>query len=269
MLRSLWIKLPTIVAAIAAFVALEGPLAWVAAAGTMTLGISVLMLLVMHPNSSAWVETLWRAPRAAASDAVALTFDDGPDPRSTPAILDTLSSQELRAAFFVVGERARAHPELIARIHEEGHLVCNHTDSHEMLFHFRLWGPAQRELRACEDTIAEVVGVRPAFFRSPQGAKNPALGDVIRAEGLTAVGWQVRGFDAMGADADTIATRVTKGARPGGVIMLHDGGGFGGSEDRTPTAEALPEIIERLRNRGLRFRRLDELLEREAYLSTR
>ena len=267
MLRSLWIKLPTLVAAAMTFVWLDGALAWAAAFGIVTLGMGILMLLVMHPNSSAWTRTLWRAP--GESDAVALTFDDGPDPRSTPKILEILEAEGLRAAFFVVGERVRAHPELVARLHEAGHLVCNHTDSHEMLFHFRRWGPARRELRACSDAIAEVIGERPAFFRSPQGAKNPALGDVVRSEGLTAIGWQVRGLDAMGADAETISTRVTEGTRPGGVIMLHDGGGFGGKEDRTPTVDALPRIISRLKERGLRFRRLDELIEREPYAASR
>ena len=266
-LRSLWIKIPTLALAVAAFVALDGWLAYLAAFGILGLGVALIMALVVHPNSSAWTKTLWRAPHG--TNAVALTFDDGPDPRSTPAILEVLEAKGLRAAFFVVGERVRQHPELVARLHEAGHLVCNHTDSHEMLFHFRLWGPARRELRACGDAIASVIGRRPAFFRSPQGLKNPALGDVVSGEGLTAIGWQVRGLDAMGADADTIAKRITRGARPGGIIMLHDGGGFGGREDRTPTIEALPRIIDELTERGLSFRRLDELIEREPYLASR
>lgn len=236
-----------------------------AAGAILFVGSALLLAVVFHPNARLWAPTLWRAPRDTTH--VALSFDDGPDPASTPEILRILAEHDVRAAFFVVGERARAHPEMVQALHRAGHIVCNHSDTHANSFHFRLWEPVRRELRACNETIAALIGQEPTLFRSPQGIKNPALGDVLREMDLTAVGWQVRGLDSLGGDASTVERRVVRGARPGGVIMLHDGGGFGGSSDRSATIEALPRIIDGLRARGLEFARLDELLEVAPYRS--
>lgn len=263
MLRSLWIKIPTVVLAVTAFVALDGALGVAVAAAITVAGVGLVGWLTAHPNSSVWVRTLWKAP--SQTDAVALTFDDGPDPRSTPEIARILSERGIRGTFFVVGDRVRAHPDIVEALHAEGHLVANHSDTHANSFHFRLWSGFRRELEACNRAIRERIGVEPALFRAPQGIKNPALCDVLRQLELTPVGWQVRGLDSMSGDADAIARRVLDGAKPGGVIMLHDGGGFGGLEDRTATLEALPRIIDGLEARGLRFVRLDELLELEPY----
>lgn len=263
MLRSLWIKIPTVVGAVAAAWWLDGVAAVVVPVLIGLAGTAALLRFVLHPNASVWTKTVWRAP--GDSDAVALTFDDGPDPSLTPEILRVLDEHGVRAAFFVVGEAAREHPEYLARIHEAGHLVCNHTDTHGMDFHFRLWGPIRRELRACNDAIAAVIRKQPTFFRAPQGHKNPALCDVLNQMDMTAVGWQVRGLDSITADARIVADRILRGVEPGGVIQLHDGSGYGGRAQRRATVEALPAIIDGVRERGLRFARLDELVGQEPY----
>lgn len=267
MLRSLWIKIPALVLAAAALFGLEGTLGVAVCAGILAASSAVLLATVLHPNSSLWAKTLWRAPQP--TNAVALTFDDGPDPKATLQIARILKEHQVPAAFFVVGERARKHPELVAKIDEAGHLVCNHTDTHTLRFHFSLWGTFRRELRACSEAIASVIGKHPTLFRAPQGHKNPALGDVLGELDMTAVGWQVRGLDSVGGDARAIERRVVQGAQPGGVIMLHDGTGYGGRLDRSATIEALPRIIDGLRAKGLRFARLDELLELEPYRAAR
>jgi peptidoglycan/xylan/chitin deacetylase (PgdA/CDA1 family) len=263
MLRSLWIKLPALALAAAAIGVFDGAAGFLVAAGILLAAAALLMAIVFDVNSSFWAKTLWSAPRPR--DAVALTFDDGPDPAFTSEVLRVLAERKVPAAFFVVGARVREHPELIERLDAEGHLVCNHTDTHSMTFHFQLWKTCRRELLACSAAIESVIGKRPALFRSPQGAKNPALGDVLGELGLTAVGWQVRGFDSVTGDARKIEERIMRRVRPGGVILLHDGAGLGGSSDRSATLAALPRIIDRIRERGLTFVRLDELLEVAPY----
>lgn len=263
MARSLWIKLPTLLGAAACVVLLPGATGWWTAAAVLLLGTALLALLVLNARCGFFAETLWRAPRPVP--AVALTFDDGPDPVHTPPILDLLQQRGLRAAFFVVGERARRHPELLQRMHRDGHLVLNHSDRHGLDFHFRLWRGARDELERCDRAIHAAIGLTPRLFRSPQGFKNPALGDVLRATGTTAVGWQARGLDAVSRDAKAIERRVVDGARPGGVLVLHDGAGLGGTGDRAPTIAALPRILDGLAARGLAVQRLDELLQVEAY----
>ncbi|MBP9893012.1 MAG: polysaccharide deacetylase family protein, partial [Planctomycetes bacterium] len=98
------------------------------------------------------------------------------------------------------------------------------------------------------------------------GFKNPALGDVLAEQGLECIGWQVRGFDAVGGTPEVIARRIVLKARAGGVLLLHDGAGLQGTSDRSATLAALPMIIEGLRARGFEFKRLDELLELPAYM---
>jgi peptidoglycan-N-acetylglucosamine deacetylase len=263
MRRSLWIKLPTIALAALAVYAVDGAWGVLAAVLVFALGTAVLMALVLHPNSSAWARTLWGAPRP--TDAVALTFDDGPHPEHTLEIARVLAERGVRAAFFVVGEQAREHPEIIARLHADGHLVCNHSHTHAMTFHFSLWDTLRREVRACNRAVADVIGVEPALFRAPQGIKNPALGDVLRELEMTPIGWTARGLDSMTDQAEKVVERVLRDVAPGGVVLLHDGDCGGGLQGRSHTVEALPRILDGLEARGLRVVRLDELLEREPY----
>jgi len=266
MRKSLWIKLPTLGLALVVIATVEGPLAWWLAAAILLLGLITLMRLVCSVRSSFFVRTLWRAPEA--TNAVALTFDDGPDPAYTNRVLDILAEHEAPAAFFVVGHRARAHPELVARAHSAGHVIGNHTESHSVLLHCRLWSKLRSEIAACNAAIQSVIGSTPTMFRSPHGFKNPALADVVREQGMTVVGWQVRGCDAVSNNAQAIESRVVELTEPGGIILLHDGSGLGGTNDRTATLEALPGIIKRLRAKGLKFVRLDELLGVKPYITS-
>jgi peptidoglycan/xylan/chitin deacetylase (PgdA/CDA1 family) len=225
--------------------------------------IAVMSWAVFNVNSSVWARTLWRAP--TPDKQVALTFDDGPDPVFTPQVLDMLKEKGVKAAFFCVGERVRAHPELTRRIHEEGHVLGNHSDSHAMWINFGLHARLRREISDANAAIQQAAGVRPRLYRAPHGFKNPALGDVLRGEGMLSIGWQARGFDAVVNDAARIAQRIVDKAAPGGVILLHDGAGLQGTEDRQATLEALPVVIDGLRARGLEIKRLDELLDVRPY----
>jgi peptidoglycan/xylan/chitin deacetylase (PgdA/CDA1 family) len=171
----------------------------------------------------------------------------------------------VKAAFFLVGDRVEKYPDLVARIHREGHLAANHSHRHGFAFPFLLAGAAGREIDACNAAIARVIGATPRLFRAPLGFKNPALGDALRRRGMVAVGWQARGYDAVERSAEAITRRVLAQVRPGGVVLLHDGAGLGGTSDRRPTLEALPGILDGLRARGLDLVRLDALLEEEPY----
>lgn len=263
MLRSMFIKLPALGLALLAPWLIPGVGGWALSLLALAAGTALVMALVLHPNASFWAPTRYRSP--APSNAVALTFDDGPDPQFTPQILDLLAARGVKAAFFVVGERVEQHPELVARIDREGHLIANHSHRHGLDFHFRLWSAVEREIASCNAAIAGVIGKVPALFRSPQGFKNPALGDVLRRRQMLAVGWQARGYDAIERSAESIERQVLAQVRPGGVVLLHDGAGLHGTLDRSPTLAALPRIIDELRGRGLDLVRLDALLGVPAY----
>jgi peptidoglycan/xylan/chitin deacetylase (PgdA/CDA1 family) len=263
MRKSLLIKFPALLLAVGCLVLAPAPLSWIGAGLAAAVGALALLFVVFDVNSAFWAPTLWRAP--APTNAVALTFDDGPDPRFTPRVLAILEEKKVPAAFFVMGRRAEEHPELLAAMDRAGHLVGSHTYSHDLRFHFQLWGGARREIADCNRVIVRAIGREPRLFRSPQGFKNPALGDVLYEMGMTAIGWQVRGLDAVERDSAKILARIVKGAKGGGVIAMHDGAGLLGTESREPTLDALPRLIDALRAAGLEFTRLDALLGVEPY----
>jgi peptidoglycan/xylan/chitin deacetylase (PgdA/CDA1 family) len=267
MRKSLIIKVPALALTVLMLAFAPSPAAWIGAGLAFAAGVVGLALVVFDVNSSFWAPTLWRAP--VPTNAVALTFDDGPDPEFTPRVLQILADKKVPAAFFVVGQRAAAHPELLADMDLAGHLVASHAHTHDPFFHFRLWKGNRRELDACKGAIARAIGKEPLLFRAPQGFKNPALGDVLYEAGMTAIGWQVRGLDAVDQNAERIVRRIVKGVRAGGIVAMHDGRGLGGTRSRQPTLQALPRVIDGIRASGLEFARLDVLLGVQGYRSAK
>ena len=239
------------------------PVSYIVAGAILAVALALILLGVFDVNSSLWAPTFSRAP---GKQAVALTFDDGPDEQFTPRVLEILAREKVPACFFAVGERALARPELLRAIAAAGHIVGNHSHTHAWNINFALHGRLRREIAACGEAVKAAIGRTPAFYRAPFGFKNPALGDVLAERGLSCIGWQVRGFDAMGGTPEGIARRLVLKAKAGGVLLLHDGAGLQGTSDRNATLEALPMIIEGLRARGFEFKRLDELLDKPAYL---
>lgn len=189
---------------------------------------------------------------------VALTFDDGPDPHFTPAVLDLLAARQVTATFFVVGVGVAAYPDLVRRMVAEGHEVANHTWGHERLDRLDRVGVRQ-QLQGGADAI-DALGLgplaRPRLVRPPFGFEGAAS----RAE-LEAGGWEVarwRGcLEKFLSDypSGMAATRLADAARPGDVLLAHDGGG----PDRRDSVEALPELLARLASRGLTVRSIGGL----------
>ncbi len=183
---------------------------------------------------------------------IVLTFDDGPDPRYTPAILDQLRELGASATFFVLGEQAMKHPDLIQRMAREGHLLGNHTFHHP---HIDAIGEASllRELRSTERVLEGQLGLYAPLFRAPYGAAFDANKADLLASHLPAfeAGYMVVGGDIDPADwstpgAGVIADRILAQAEAGGhIVVLHDGGGV-----RVETAAALALAVPRLRARG-------------------
>jgi peptidoglycan/xylan/chitin deacetylase (PgdA/CDA1 family) len=206
-------------------------------------------------RSGIWCRALSRG--APAGGRVALTYDDGPDPRSTPPLLDLLEERGVRAAFFCVGARVRAHPELALRMAEAGHELGNHSDEHSHWTNFFPGRRLAREVQRCQESVRAATGRVPRFFRPPFGLTNHATGPVARELGLEVIGWQVRGLDLPGSAPERVAQRVLAGLRPGGVVLLHDG-------DREPelVVGATRALLDGLEERGLRAVPLGELLER-------
>ena len=181
---------------------------------------------------------------------IALTFDDGPNPRWTPQLLDVLARFNVRATFFLIGQFAATQRELVRRTHEAGHLIGNHTWTHPNLFRTN---PRQtrKELDETTNRLQQIIGARVRFFRPPFGARRTRTLLIARELGLIPVTWNVIGNDWNAPSAEAILSRVTrltdKNYRRGHAtnLVLHDGGHRSLDADRSRTVAATGELLAR------------------------
>jgi peptidoglycan/xylan/chitin deacetylase (PgdA/CDA1 family) len=185
---------------------------------------------------------------ASAGPTVALTFDDGPDPRWTPAVLELLRTHQVRATFCVVGQHVSRHPELVRRIAADGHALCNHSWSHDEAMHRRSAASVSAELARTTRAITAAAGRPPQFYRAPGGNWAPAAVAEAGRQRLRLLGWSADPYDWRRPAAAEIARRVLAGAGPGAIILLHDGYG-----SRAHTVAALRTLLTALPARQLRF----------------
>jgi peptidoglycan/xylan/chitin deacetylase (PgdA/CDA1 family) len=189
--------------------------------------------------------------RTADGRGYALTFDDGPHPQGTPAVLEVLSAAGVRATFFLVGEQVRRDPALAREIVAAGHGVGLHCDRHRNLLRL---GPAQvrADIDRAEHEIVTATGVAPVLYRPPYGILNGAALRIARTRGWRTLLWSHWGRDwERGATADSIAALVTRGAGPGSVLLLHDADEYSAPGSWRRTAAALPRTIDILAGRDL------------------
>lgn len=196
--------------------------------------------------------------RGPHSRKIYLTFDDGPNEHATPAILSTLASARVSAAFFMVGDHVRRFPELARRVAAAGHQIGNHTQNHVKL-HFLGPRRIREQLELAHAAIESATGKTPRVFRAPHGYRSPFLRSVILDMRYTVFGWTFGVFDTARPGAEEIRRRVKKRLRPGAIVLLHDGDGYDPEGDRTQTANALPGIIDDARAGGYEFGSLAEL----------
>lgn len=187
---------------------------------------------------------------------IALTFDDGPWPNTTSKILATLKQQKAKATFFVIGKQVKLYPQLIKQVVAEGHAIGNHTWSHEYGFYSE--AAAARELDDTAKLVYQTTGVKTALFRPPAGILNNGLVATAQAKKYAVIMWSVdsRDWHYRGSTSKALVESVLKEAKPGGIVLMHDGGG-----DRTTTVQALPQIISQLKKQGYTFVSVPELLE--------
>lgn len=262
MKRAFAVKGLAVVAAIAAIAILPSGWGSKVTAIIAIITIAFLTYAVWHPSSQFFVPVVSRLP--TDEPIVALTFDDGPDPVFTPQILDVLEAHRARATFFVLGARAHRYPELIRRMHREGHTVGTHTQSHRVRFHFGSPAYVQREIEDAVAAVTSILDARPRLFRPPQGLRTPFfVSGWRRTRGLTCVTWSARGLDSRPTTAQAIVSRIEHHLEPGAIITLHDGTGLGGGHDRAPTLEALVAILSECETRGLRCVPLSDVLAQE------
>lgn len=221
-------------------------------ASALALGIALASLFVLCPFA-ADTECRVFSHGKPGCGRIAITFDDGPDPHLTPAILDILDEYSVKATFFVVGKNAKAYPDLIDREIAAGHEIGNHTYSHKYL------GGAgceltKSEISACDSMIFEHDEYCTKLFRPPGGIMNDDIPGICTSMGYSVVLWSVDTRDWSGRSAPEIINEIMKHVTDGAVILMHDG-------VRGHTAEALIRVIPELKRSGYEFVTVSELIK--------
>lgn len=243
-------------AAIAGSTAVFGAPLGVAVPAVALLGI--LADGVFRPSSSVFYPTVTHGARTASK--LALTFDDGPDPERTPAILDTLAELGARATFFVIGKYLERHQSLGRRIVAEGHELGNHSWAHLPWQNFYSRRAHQADIERTADLIRTVSGSqREPLYRPPVGLKSPELARAAMARQLQVVAWSVHSRDTFGQRWQSVARRVLNRVRGGDIVLLHDGHA-GEGRHRDNALNALPLILCGLQAQGLQSVTVSELL---------
>ncbi|PSL47610.1 peptidoglycan/xylan/chitin deacetylase (PgdA/CDA1 family) [Chitinophaga niastensis] len=188
---------------------------------------------------------------------VALSFDDGPQPAYTPEILDILKKTQVPAVFFCIGKNIEGNENLLKRIHEEGHVIGNHTYSHHFWFDMKPSGKMLEDMQEMDTFAIDVTGLQPRLFRPPYGVTNPNLARAIKAGDYLPVGWNIRSLDTVAKDENKLLDKIINELKPGAVILLHD--------TCKITADILPQLITAIRQQGYRLERIDKMLKLPAY----
>lgn len=193
----------------------------------------------------------------ATKRQIALTFDDAPDDTYTPQVLDVLKQEGIKATFFVVGNRIEAHPEIVQRMVQEGHILGNHSYSHANLpklsdAEFR------EEITKTDELIRKFTGYTPTFIRPPYGNVSEDQIKWLASHHKKIVNWNVDSLDWKNLDAEQVKTNVLAHVHPGAIVLQHAAGGVG--EDLTGTVKALSPIINKLREDGVKLVTIPELL---------
>ena len=228
------------------------PHCWPWALGAVAANHAAITAAGLWPRSSLLGPNWTRLPSdIAAERVVTISIDDGPDPETTPRVLEILDRYAAQATFFCIGKRIAEHRSLAREIAAGGHSIENHSYSHPN--YFSLLGPRAiaAEIAAAQETIAAITGQTPRFFRPPAGLRNPFLEPALRRVGLRLATWTRRGFDTVTANADTVLSRLTRRLASGDIYVLHDGNAARDASGRPVIYEVLPRLLEQLASLSL------------------
>lgn len=219
--------------------------------------VAIILVGVFFLGLRMYVDAIVRGPEGARG--VVLTFDDGPDPKHTRAVLDVLDATGAKATFFVIGEKAERHADVVREIVARGHAVGVHGFSHDRLFSLRGSRRVRADLTRAVASLEKITGERPVLFRPPIGHTNPTIARIADQLELTTIGWSVRARDGLAATKpEDVVARVRRGLEDGAIVLLHDAPEKG---DREPAAiAALPAVLEAIAAKNLAVVPLEDWL---------
>jgi len=221
--------------------------------------ISLLFLIYLiscsaNICSQAYLKTLCKSD--TNQKKIAITFDDGPDSKITPQVLYILEKYNIKATFFCIGKHIEDHKELLNEIDKKGHLIGNHTWSHNRWFDLFSSKRMQTDIEKTNGLIFETTGKKTKLFRPPYGVTNPMLKRALKGFNFNTIGWSIRSFDTIKSTKQTLK-RIKNGLSTGDIILFHD--------NREHIVDILGSFLEYAKNENYEIVALDELLNIKAY----
>ncbi|MFT3701942.1 MAG: polysaccharide deacetylase family protein [Agriterribacter sp.] len=217
--------------------------------------VSLLFYGSYNVRSGFYIKTV--SSSRSSKMQVAISFDDGPSPAYTPQVLEILKQHNVQAAFFCIGKRVKENEALLKKVHDDGHIIGNHSYSHDLWFDLFSAGKMTDDLQMMNKAAQNVIGVKPRLFRPPYGVTNPNLKKAIQRGNFIPVGWSIRSMDTVIKDTQKLLSKVTGSLKPGAVILFHD--------TSKTTLDILSTFIQQTKAKGYEIIRLDKLLNLEPY----
>jgi len=168
--------------------------------------------------------------------SLCITFDDGPHPEHTQAILDILAKYKAPATFFMIGKNVDAHPAIVKQVQQQGHEIGNHSYHHSNMHGFLSTKGVVSEIEKCSEAIMHITEEAVEYYRPPFGVTNPNIADAVKQTGMPAIGWDIRSLDTTATDADKLLARITNAIPTGTILLLHD--------TQPITVQILPAILD-------------------------
>jgi peptidoglycan-N-acetylglucosamine deacetylase len=221
--------------------------------------IIIYLIIVVYGSYS--IQQNFFLPSFSKADTkekiIAITFDDGPEPSCTSALLDILKKHRVEAAFFCIGKNISGNESLLKRMNDEGHIVGNHSYSHHFWFDFFSAKKMLDELRQTDTIIQNAIGNKPKLFRPPYGVTNPNIAKAIQEGHYTSIGWSVRTYDTVQKNKEKLLQKITENIQPGDIFLFHDHG--------IHTVGIISDFIVAIESKGFKIVRADKLLEIQPY----
>jgi peptidoglycan/xylan/chitin deacetylase (PgdA/CDA1 family) len=218
----------------------------------------------IEPTSSAFGKVYIKGD--TNQKVIALTFDDGPNEPYTTEVVNILDTYDIKGTFFMVGRNVELYPDIARRMVAEGHVLGNHSYTHDA--NHALTTEGREDIQKGEEAIRSVAGVSPHFYRPPHGKKSPWELYFVKQDNMVEVTWNISTPELDSSSASDMAQKIVSQAKPGGIVLMHDGYGTDHNiprADKSLTVAALPIIIEGLQAQGYTFVTVADLLDMPAY----
>ena len=225
---------------------------------SLALSIAIVVNLgVGFLNLGVFVDVVSRG--SSDRRVVALTFDDGPHPEHTRAVLRDLAAARAKATFFLVGRKVDQHPDVVREIIEQGHEIGLHSHAHDHYLNLRHESRITADIERNQASIEKLCGKRPMLFRPPVGLTSPRIAVAVKRLGVRVIGWTARAFDGAGRpEARVVLSRIERDLGPGAIVLLHDAAER--TDERPTSLDALPGLLRLLAERGLETVTVSDLI---------